>query len=337
MKVLVTGGAGYIGSHTALALLQAGHDVVSLDNYSNSSPESLRRVAELAGKPLRPLKADMRERAALEALLKEARPDAVMHFAGLKSVNESMKKPQLYRENNVEGSRNLLAAMAAAGCRRLVFSSSCTVYGLVEKNPVDERHPRRAVNPYGQTKLDIENLCAERACSEKGWHVALLRYFNPVGAHESGRIGEDPRGAPNNLMPCIMQTVVGRHPHVNVWGGDYPTPDGTAVRDYIHVLDLVAGHLAALDQLDSFKGADALNLGTGCGHSVLEVLAAAARAVGRPIPHKMGPRRAGDAPTIWADVSLAKRQLGWSARFDLDRVCADHWRWQKNNPGGYGV
>jgi UDP-glucose 4-epimerase len=334
MKVLVTGASGYIGSHAALELLNAGHEVVGFDNLSNSSSASIARVQALAGKPMRFETLDLLDSARLNLLLKEGF-DAVMHFAGLKAVGESVEKPDLYRRNNVEGSRNLIDAMAAAGCRRLVFSSSCTVYGSVEKNPVDESHPRSAVNPYGETKIAVEDMCVKLALADKRWRMALLRYFNPVGAHESGRIGEDPRGVPNNLMPYVMQTAVGRRPAVNVWGDDYPTPDGTGVRDYIHVVDLALGHVAALEKLDSFKGAEALNLGAGRGSSVLEVIAAASRAVGRDIPYKIRPRRSGDAAAIWADPSRAKKVLGWSAVRDLDRMCADHWRWQKGNPNGY--
>jgi UDP-glucose 4-epimerase len=336
MKVLVTGVSGYIGSHAALELLKAGHEVVGFDNLSNSSETSVARVRELTGKPLRFEKLDLLEAPRLDALLQEGF-DAVMHFAGLKAVGESVEKPELYRQNNVVGSENLLAAMESAGCRRLIFSSSCTVYGEVKKNPVDEHHPRVAVNPYGGTKLAIEDMCYELAHEEKGWNIALLRYFNPVGAHESGRIGEDPRGVPNNLMPFVMQTAVGRRDKVRVWGNDYPTPDGTGVRDYIHVVDLVLGHLAALDKIDTFAGAEAVNLGAGRGYSVLEVIAAASKAAGRQIPCEMLPRRPGDAAAIWANPALAKKKLGWSTVRDLDRMCADHWRWQKNNPNGYSA
>jgi len=336
MRVLVTGASGYIGSHTALELLNAGHEVVGFDNLSNSSETSLARVRELTGKTLRFVKLDLLDKPGLDRLLKEGF-DAVLHFAGLKAVGESVEKPDLYRRNNVEGSANLFAAMKTAGCRRLVFSSSCTVYGEVKKNPVDEGHPRAAVNPYGQTKLDVEDLCFGLARADASWRIALLRYFNPVGAHDSGRIGEDPRGVPNNLMPFVMQTAVGRRDKVRVFGGDYPTLDGTGVRDYIHVVDLALGHVAALEKLDSLGGAEALNLGTGRGHSVLEVIDAASKAVGRPIPYEIVPRRPGDAAAIWADPSLAQRKLGWSAPLGLDRMCADHWRWQKNNPDGYGA
>ena len=334
MKVLVTGAAGYIGSHACLELLRAGHEVVGFDNLCNSSEESLRRVRELTGKPLSFVRLDLLNAENLKVLLAEGF-DAVLHFAGLKAVGESVEKPALYRRNNVDGTRNLLDAMAAGGCRRLVFSSSCTVYGDVKKNPVDESHPRSAVNPYGQTKLDIENMCYELPRLEDGWRVALLRYFNPVGADESGRIGEDPRGVPNNLMPYVMQTAVGRRARLTVNGDDYPTPDGTCIREYNHVTDLVLGHLAALERLDSFAGAEAINLGTGRGHSVLEVIRAASAAVGRDIPYAIGPRRAGDAAAIWADTSFAEKRLGWSARRGMDAMCADHWRWQKNNPTGY--
>jgi UDP-glucose 4-epimerase len=334
MKVLVTGASGYIGSHAVLELLNAGHEVVGFDNLSNSSPESIERVSDLTGKPLRFVKLDLLDQPGLERLLSE-RFDAVMHFAGLKAVGESVEKPELYHRNNVEGSRNLISAMKASGCRRLIFSSSCTVYGEVKNNPVDETHSRTAVNPYGATKLAVEDLCFDLARAEKGWHIALLRYFNPVGAHESGRIGEDPRGVPNNLMPFVMQTAAGRRDKVSVWGGDYPTPDGTGVRDYIHVVDLALGHLAALDHIDSFNGAEAVNLGAGRGYSVLEMIAAASKAAGREIPYEIKPRRPGDSAAIWNNPALAKKKLKWSAVRDLERMCADHWRWQKNNPNGF--
>ena len=334
MRVLVTGASGYIGSHASLELLTSGHEVVGFDNLSNSSPHAVQRVRELTGKPFRFEKLDLLDAPGLSRLLKEGF-DAVVHFAGLKAVGESVQKPELYRKNNVEGSANLLSAMKAAGCRRLVFSSSSTVYGDVKKNPVTENHSRAAVNPYGATKLAIEDMCFDLARSDKSWRIALLRYFNPVGAHESGRIGEDPLGVPNNLMPFVMQTAVGRREKVTVWGNDYPTPDGTGVRDYIHVVDLAVGHQAALEKLDSFDGAEALNLGTGRGISVLEMIAAASKAAGRKIPYEIGPRRPGDAAAIWADPSLAKKKLGWSAARNLERMCADSWRWQKNNPDGY--
>ena len=320
-----------------LELLRAGHSVASFDNYCNSSPESLRRVSALAGKPVEAIEGDIRDADALLDTLRPGRFDAVMHFAGLKAVGESVEKPELYHDNNVGGAGNLLGAMAAAGCFKLVFSSSATVYGVIEKNPVGEKHLRAPLSPYGENKAEIEDLCFAAAKQDKRWRCALLRYFNPVGADPSGRIGEDPRGVPNNLMPYIMQVAVGRRPHLNVWGADYPTHDGTAIRDYIHVVDLALGHLAALDKLDSFKGAEAVNLGTGRGTSVLELLAAASKAAGHQIPHKIGPRRSGDITAMWADARLAKKKLGWTALRDIERMCADHWRWQKNNPEGYAA
>ncbi len=336
MRVLVTGASGYIGSQTCLELLKAGFEVVGFDNLSNSSEVSITRVRELSGKPLRFEKLDLLDKAGLNRLLKEGF-DAVIHFAGLKAVGESVEKPELYRKNNVEGTANLIAAMKEAGCRRLIFSSSCTVYGEVKKSPVDESHPRSAVNPYGGTKLAVEDMCFALARAEQGWHIALLRYFNPVGADASGRIGEDPRGTPNNLMPYVMQTAVGRHAAVRVWGSDYPTPDGTGVRDYIHVVDLALGHLAALNKIDDFAGAEAVNLGAGRGYSVLEVIAAASKAAGKKIPYEICPRRPGDSAAIWADPALAKKKLGWATRRGLEEMCADHWRWQRANPDGYGA
>ena len=334
MKVLVTGASGYIGSHACLELLRAGHEVAGFDNLSNSSPVAVDRVRELSGKSLYFEKLDLLDKPGLDKIMRRGF-DAVIHFAGLKSVGESVENPDLYRKNNIDGSANLLDAMAAAGRRNLVFSSSCTVYGEVRKNPVDENHPLSALNPYGETKLAVENMCLARAKREAGWHVALLRYFNPVGADASGRIGEDPRGVPSNLMPFVMQTAVGRREKVRVWGNDYPTPDGTGVRDYIHITDLVLGHLAALEHLSSFDGAEAVNLGAGRGYSVLDLIKAASKAAGREIPYEIRPRRAGDAAAIWADPARAQRKLAWSAARGLDEMCADHWRWQKNNPDGY--
>jgi len=335
MRILVTGAAGYIGSHTVVELLSAGHEVVSFDNYSNSSPEALARVQKLTGKTVGVVEGDLRDFAALELLLERGSMDAVIHFAGLKAVGESVEKPLLYYDNNVAGTVNLLRAMQKAGCQNLVFSSSATVYGEAEKNPILESFPLSALNPYGASKLVIEEMCRDLAKSEDGWQIALLRYFNPVGAHESGEIGEDPIGIPNNLMPFVMQTAVGRHETVNVYGDDYPTPDGTGVRDYIHVVDLAKAHVAAVERIDLFSGAEAVNLGTGHGSSVLEVMAAASKAVGKEIPHTIGPRRDGDSAAVWADPTLAKEKLGWVAERDLDAMCRDHWLWQSKNPDGF--
>jgi UDP-glucose 4-epimerase len=334
-RVLVTGATGYIGSHTCLELLAAGCEVAGFDNLSNSSEESLRRVRQLAGKTLAFTRLDLLDRPGLDALLKDFRPDAVIHFAGLKAVGESVEKPLLYWRNNVEGTLNLLEAMRGAGCRSLVFSSSCTIYGQPETLPISEDCPVGAASPYGRTKLAIERLCEDLAGSEKGWHIALLRYFNPIGAHESGRIGEDPRGIPNNLLPYALQVAVGQRPVVRVFGSDYPTPDGTGVRDYIHVVDLALGHLKALERLPDIDGCRAFNLGTGRGYSVLEVIKALEKASGRAVKYELAPRRAGDVTAVYADPRRAREELGWSASRDLARMCEDAWRWQSQNPKGY--
>ena len=336
MRVLLTGGAGYIGSHTALVLLEAGHDVVVVDNLSNSSSEALRRVSELTGRPIAFHQADIRDRGQLAVVFEAERPAAVVHFAGLKAVGESVAEPLRYYDNNVAGTLALLEVMGKVGVRDLVFSSSATVYGDPPEVPITEATRLSATNPYGRTKLVIEELLRDVAASEPGaWRMALLRYFNPVGAHPSGRIGEDPAGIPNNLMPYVMQVAVGRHPHVRVFGDDYPTPDGTGVRDYLHVMDLAEGHLAALEALPKLDGAVAVNLGTGRGHSVLEVIAATAEAVGRDVPYEVVARRPGDIAACWADPSLAHDLLGWQATRTLAEMCADSWRWQSGNPEGY--
>jgi UDP-glucose 4-epimerase len=334
-RVLLTGGAGYIGSHTAAVLADAGHEVSVVDNLSNSSAEAVRRVAELTGRSIPLYEVDIRDAHALGAAVAEARPEAVVHFAGLKAVGESVAMPLRYYDTNVHGTVVLLQVMRTHGIRSLVHSSSATVYGDPETVPIREDAPLRATNPYGRTKLAIEGLLEDVAASEPGWRVALLRYFNPVGAHPSGRIGEDPHGVPNNLMPFVMQVAVGRHPAVRVFGDDYPTPDGTGVRDYIHVVDLAEGHRAALDALPAIDGARAVNLGTGRGSSVLEVIAAAEAAVGRSVPTEIAPRRPGDIAATWADPSLAHELLGWRATRDLAAMCADAWRWQSTNPEGY--
>jgi UDP-glucose 4-epimerase len=334
--VLLTGGAGYIGSHTALELLGAGWDVVVVDDFSNSSPVALDRVAEqAAGGSLRRHRLDVRDTATLTGVLHDEAVDAVVHLAGLKAVGESVEQPLRYYAVNVGGTASLLQAMEDAAVRRLVFSSSCTVYGDPERVPIDESARRLATNPYGRTKLVIEDMLVDLAASDDRWHLLSLRYFNPVGAHASGRLGEDPDGIPNNLMPYVMQVAIGRHPFVRVFGDDYATADGTGVRDYLHVVDLALGHLAALDRGGDLPGFTAVNLGTGQGSSVLDVIAAASRAVGRDLPYKVVERRPGDVAASWADPSLAHELLGWRAERGLDEMAADHWRWQLANPRGY--
>jgi UDP-glucose 4-epimerase len=334
---LVTGGAGYIGSHTCVVLLEAGWDVVVVDNLSNSSEIALERVRELAPSgSLSFHRVDLLDLTGLEAAFAERPVDAVVHFAGLKAVGESVEQPLKYYENNVAGTVQLLKAMQRHRVRDLVFSSSCTVYGDPQEIPVTESAPLGAANPYGRTKLYIEEMLRDVAASEPGWRMSLLRYFNPVGAHPSGRIGEDPTGIPNNLMPYVMQVAVGRRDHVTIHGGDYPTPDGTGVRDYIHVVDLAEGHLAALQALERIDGAVPVNLGTGNGYSVLDVVRAASAAVGREIPYEIGPRRPGDVAAVWADPHTARELLGWTADRSLDDMVADHWRWQASNPDGFG-
>ncbi|MGE3835923.1 MAG: UDP-glucose 4-epimerase GalE [Acidimicrobiia bacterium] len=334
--VLVTGGAGYIGSHTCVALLQAGWSVVVVDNLSNSSPEAVARIRELAPGDLRFERVDLLDRPRLEDALTQQPVSAVIHFGGLKAVGESVADPLRYYENNVVGTVNLLRAMRAAGVRDIVFSSSATVYGTSEAVPLTEDAAAGGTNPYSRTKLHVEHLLRDVADSEEGWRAFMLRYFNPVGAHPSRRLGEDPVGVPNNLMPFVMQVAVGRRPELVVFGDDYPTPDGTCIRDYIHVEDLATGHLAALEALDRIEGAVPVNLGTGTGSSVLEVVAAARRASGRPIPYRVGPRRPGDVAVSCADPSRAAELLGWRATRTLDDMCVDHWRWQQANPDGYG-
>jgi UDP-glucose 4-epimerase len=335
-RALVTGGAGYIGSHTCVTLLEAGWDVVAVDNLSNSSAVAIDRVRELAPSGrLEFVEGDLLDADVLEGCF-ERGIDAVVHFAGCKAVGESVAEPLKYYENNIAATVELLKAMTRHDVRRLVFSSSCTVYGAPEEVPVTEAAPIGAASPYGRTKLYIEEMLRDVAASEAGWHIALLRYFNPVGAHPSGRIGEDPRGIPSNLMPFAMQVAVGRLERLTVFGGDYDTPDGTCVRDYIHVVDLAEGHLAALAALDRIVGATAVNLGTGVGYTVLDVVRAASTAVGREIPYVIGERRPGDVPAVWSDPAHARSLLGWAATRSLEDMCADHWRWQVSNPEGYG-
>jgi len=334
-KILVTGGAGFIGSHTCVELLGAGYNVVVLDNLCNSSEESLRRVQEITGKELVFAKADLLDAGAVDAVFDAHRFDAVIHFAALKAVGESTQVPLRYYHNNLTGTIILLETMKRHGVRDVVFSSSATVYGDPASVPITEDFPLGATNPYGRTKQMMEQVFRDVAAAEKGWRIVLLRYFNPVGAHESGRIGEDPRGIPNNLMPYVMQVAVGRLKKLSVFGNDWPTPDGTGVRDYIHVMDLAAAHVAALRALAQAKGCLALNLGTGKGYSVLEIVKAAEEATGKKIPCEITARRPGDIAACWADPSRAAQVLGWRATRSLAEMCRDAWHWQTQNPTGY--
>lgn len=335
MRVLVTGGAGYIGSHACVEFLQAGYEVTIVDNLSNSREEAVRRVAEIAGRPVGFEKVDIRDRKGLSEVFRKAAPQAVIHFAGLKAVGESVSQPLRYYENNINGSLVLFEVMGEFGTDILVFSSSATVYGDPHAVPIREDFPLHATNPYGRTKLMIEEILRDLCVAQPAWRVALLRYFNPVGAHESGRIGEDPEGIPNNLMPYVAQVAVGRLKELSVFGNDYPTPDGTGVRDYIHVVDLARGHLKALERLRKVQGLFTYNLGTGRGYSVLEMVAAFEKASGRKIPYRVTPRRPGDVAVCYADPSLAREELGWAAELGVDRMCEDTWRWQSANPKGY--
>ena len=336
-RILVTGGAGYIGTHTSVELLNAGHQVVVLDNLSNSSTVALTRVQEITGKTLEFHQIDLLDRAAINAVFQGKPIDAVIHFAALKAVGESCKIPLSYYHNNITGTLHLIQAMKQHGCKRIVFSSSATVYGAATRMPLTEDVSLGAMSPYGRTKLFTEEILRDECTADPTFTAVLLRYFNPVGAHPSGRIGEDPAGIPNNLMPYIAQVAVGRHPYLSIFGNDYPTPDGTGIRDYIHVVDLAKGHLAALEALPRLSGAPAFNLGSGHGHSVLEVLHAFEKAAGRSIPHRIVPRRSGDVATSYADPSKAKRELHWQTELSLDQMCQDAWRWQSANPKGYKV
>ena len=334
--VLVCGGAGYIGSHTCVALAARGHVPVVFDNLCNASAEAVRRVSELVGFELCFVRGDVRDAAALDAVFAREGVDAVIHFAALKAVGDSMREPLAYFDNNIGGTMALLQAMQRADVRRLVFSSSATVYGAGAVVPVREDAPLSVTNPYGRTKLVMEQLIGDVCAAEAGFGAMLLRYFNPVGAHESGRIGEDPRGVPNNLMPYIAQVAVGRRERLQVFGGDWPTRDGTGIRDYLHVMDLAEAHVAALEYLQrGATGASAVNLGTGQGTSVLELVRAFEAASGRAVPYDLVARREGDVAELWADPSCAERLLGWRARHGLARMCEDTWRWQSMNPRGY--
>ena len=335
MRILTTGGAGYIGSHTCVELLNAGHDVVVVDNLINSKEEALRRVEAITGRKLHFHRVDLLDQAGLTEVFDRHAIDAVIHFAGLKAVGESGKIPLSYYHNNIGGSLILLKVMQAFNVRRLVFSSSATVYGNPRSVPIGEDFPLSAPNPSGRTKLMIEEILRDLCASDSAWRVALLRYFNPVGAHPSGRIGEDPNDIPNNLFPFMAQVAVGKLKQLSVFGNDYPTRDGTGVRDYIHVVDLALGHLKALDVLREKSGIAAYNLGTGEGYSVLESVAAFSKACGKAIPYRIAPRRPGDIAACYADPAKANRELGWKATRNIAEMCADAWRWQSQNPNGY--
>lgn len=335
MTVLVTGGAGYIGSHTCIELIKAGHTVLVLDNLVNSSPESLRRVEAIVQQPVDFVEGDIRDTALLDRVFSEHDIDAVVHFAGLKAVGESTEKPLDYYDNNVYGTLCLLQVMKRHGCKNLVFSSSATVYGDPHTVPIQEHFPLSATNPYGRSKLMIEDILRDLHASDAQWQVALLRYFNPVGAHESGTIGEDPNGIPNNLMPFITQVAIGKREALSVFGSDYNTPDGTGVRDYIHVVDLAKGHVKAIEKLNSKPGCVAYNLGTGVGYSVLDMVKALEKASGCKVPYKLVDRRPGDIACCYADPAHAEQELGWRAERGLEDMMADSWRWQSQNPEGY--
>ena len=335
MRILVAGGAGYIGSHTCLVLLEAGHDVIVADNLCNSKEESLRRVEALTGKKIIFYPVDVTEEAAVETIFSQQQIDGVIHFAGLKAVGESVEQPVRYYYNNVVSTLTLCKVMQRHGVNKFVFSSSATVYGENQIPFVETMNLLPTTNPYGETKVMSERILRDVAAVQPEWSVALLRYFNPIGAHESGRIGEDPQGIPNNLMPYITQVASGKRERLRVWGNDYPTVDGTGVRDYIHVVDLARGHVAALNKLDQNCGLFICNLGTGRGYSVLDVLHAYERACGKTIPYVLDPRRPGDIAACWADPSRALAELGWQAEYGIDEMCASSWKWQSMNPNGY--
>jgi UDP-glucose 4-epimerase len=335
MAILATGGAGYIGSQTCVELLQAGYDLIIIDNFSNSKPESLSRVKEITGKEFKFYEVDLLDRIGIEKVFTENHIEAVIHFAGLKAVGESVSVPLHYYHNNITGTLVLCEVMIKYGVKNLVFSSSATVYGMPEVVPISEDFPLCATNPYGRSKLMIEEILRDLFVADNGWSIALLRYFNPIGAHESGRIGEDPNGIPNNLMPYITQVAIGKLKELKVFGNDYPTVDGTGVRDYIHVVDLALGHLKALERVIVSSGVDAYNLGTGIGYSVLELVSAFEKAAGIKIPYHIVSRRHGDVAVCFANPSKAKAELGWIAERGIEEMCRDSWRWQKNNPFGY--
>ncbi len=336
MTILTTGGCGYIGSHTCVELLNAGYDVIVVDNHDNSSPEALRRVRKITGKDLKEYDIDIRDKEALRQVFKENKIDAVIHFAGSKAVGESVKLPLKYYDNNIGGAVALLEVMAEEGCKRLVFSSSATVYGDLNPSPLNEKMPLGdTTNPYGATKAMIERILKDLCISDPEWSVVLLRYFNPIGAHASGLIGEDPNGIPNNLMPYISQVAVGKLPQLSVFGNDYDTPDGTGVRDYIHVVDLARGHVKAVAYAADHQGAEIFNLGTGRGYSVLEMVAAFEKASGAKVPYAIKPRREGDLASVFSNPTKARDVLGWQAEFGIEEMCRDAWNWQSHNLNGY--
>ncbi len=337
MAILVTGGAGFIGSHTCVELLNARYDVVVVDNYYNASPKSLERVKELTGKDFKSYDCDVRDSEGMDKIFKENKIDAVIHFAGLKAVGESCQKPIEYYDNNIGGTLKLCDVMRNNGCKNIVFSSSATVYGMNNVSPLKETMKTGGTtNPYGTTKYMIEIILEDVYKSDNEWNVTLLRYFNPIGAHESGRIGENPNGIPNNLMPYITQVAIGKRPYLSVYGNDYDTPDGTGVRDYIHVVDLADGHVKAVKNiLEGNKGVQVFNLGTGKGYSVLDIVKAFSKAYGKELPYKIAPRRPGDLAVCYSDPTKAKEVLGWEAKRDIDDMCRDSWNWQSKNPNGY--
>ncbi|WP_374055117.1 UDP-glucose 4-epimerase GalE [Rossellomorea sp. FM04394] len=335
MPILVTGGAGFIGSHTCVELLNSNYEIIILDNFSNSNIESLNRLKELTGKNFEVYDVDLLDKENVDNIFKENHIEAVIHFAGLKAVGESVEKPNYYYQNNVTGTLVLTEMMQKYNVYNLVFSSSATVYGIPKAVPISEDFPLIATNPYGRTKLMIEKILRDLNVSNKDWSIASLRYFNPIGAHESGLIGEDPKGIPNNLMPYITQVATGKLPELSVFGNDYSTPDGTGVRDYIHVVDLAKGHIKALEKVLSTNGVESYNLGTGQGYSVLELVDAFEKASGQKIPYKIAPRRPGDIAECYADPSKAERELDWKSEKSLEEMCLDSWRWQERNPDGY--
>lgn len=336
MSILVTGGAGYIGSHTCVELLNAGYEVVVIDNLYNSSEEALRRVEKITGKTVKFYEGDLLNREDVEKVFEQESIDSVIHFAGLKAVGESVAKPLEYYHNNITGTLILCDVMRQHGCKSIVFSSSATVYGDPAFVPITEECPKgKITNPYGQTKGMLEQILTDLYVGDPEWKVILLRYFNPIGAHKSGLIGEDPKGIPNNLVPYIAQVSVGKLEKLGVFGNDYPTPDGTGVRDYIHVVDLAVGHVKAIEKLNSLEGVEIYNLGTGKGYSVLEVLHAYEKACGKTLPYEIKERRPGDIPTCYADSAKAKRELGWEAQYGIEEMCEDSYRWQSMNPNGY--